>query len=604
MDAPCGPTRAAPPARGLLGGLLLVALGALGPPGPRPAGASTEARTPAEVYERRGAIADCLVYVAGNLKTRVEADPAVGTAQLLLVLDPTASLKDEIEALAAALEEAWDAGPRGMGIGVYGAGAGEYTPPTRIPSTVEGALAALAFLPANGPKNLHEAVREAAARFAKEAPGARALLLVTEEGGEAEDDVELTRRALFDAGAAFYCIAPEAGLERPWTLTFEAREVPERGLTERFHPEPRKRPRGELFYGGDVALGLVPYGWEFDLAQADFVWVRPPRYPVPSGFGYWNLATLCHSSGGRYFVYDFSAPAAGRVRNAQRTTLYDYSRLALLAPDLRPRPRILKDLAKDWRALAIVRIWEHLANEAVPVVQTLGHLERKGSGLALRPARPVRSTAPPPTWFADLDEVRKGQRFFQDRAAAVEQALKWWEGANARERTEKPGEDPLKERVEADFQLLGVQLRKVDFHLKEALAALATIEPLDVTYRRARIVPRPLAAGVRLPERAIDLGDETRNARLAEVLLGAGRVAERYAGTPWALVLQKGWMVTFAKDVQVIEPEREVRRPRPDPKGEGSGAEPAAPAPPPAPPPPPPPGPKPGSGSGGPTTGN
>lgn len=562
--------------------------------------ASTEARTAAEVYERRGAIADCLVYVAGNLNTRVAADPAITDAQLLLVLDPTASLRDEIEALRGALQDAWAAGPKGMGIGVYAAGAGEYTSPTRITSQVDGALASAAFLPSNGPKNLHEHIIEACGRLARESAPVKALLLVTEEGGEGEDDVEATRRALFDAGIAFYCIAPEAGLERPWRLDFESRDYPERGLTERFHPEPRKRAKGELFYGGDVALGLVPYGWEFDLAQSDFVWVRPPRYPVPSGFGYWNLATLCHSSGGRYFIYDFAAPAVGRARNTQRTTLYDYSRLALVAPDLRPRARILKDISKDWRAQTIVRIWEHLANEAIPTVQMLGNLERKGNSIVLRPSRPIRSAAVPPTWFADLDEVRKGERFFKDRSDAVEEALKWWESANGKERTEKPGEDPLKERIEADFQLLGVQLRKVDFHLKEALAALASIESLDVTYRRARIVPRPLLAGTQMPATQIDLGDVTRNARLAEVMLAQGRMAERYASTPWALILAKGWMVSFVKDVQVIEAERETRRPQPKPDGEGKGD---TPAPAPTPPAPPPPGPKPGSGSGGPTTG-
>jgi len=582
--------------------IALCALGVAGGARPVDAESSSEARTAAEVFERRERLADCLEYVARDLKTRTEAAGGTVPPQLLLVVDPTAAMKDEIGALQAALDGAWSAGFHGMRIGVYGMGSGEYTAPTRISREVEGALAGLAFLPMNGPKSVHEQVRRALALFAKESPAVRAVLVVTEESSEGEDDVEATRTALFDCSAAFYCVAAEAGFERPWVQEFEPRDHPELGLTERFHPEPRKRPPGELFYGSEVALGLVPYRWEFDLAQADFVWVRPPRYPVPSGFGYWSLATLCHATGGRYFVYDFAAPALSESRGQKRQALYDFSRLALLSPDLRPRVKVLKDLAKDHRAQTIVRIWEHLANDAMPIVQTLGNLERRGGTLLLRPSRPVRSTAPAPGWYADLDEVKKGERWFRERLAAVDEAIGWWESANGREREERPGEDPLRERIEADFQLLGVQLRKVAFHLHEALAALGEIAPLDVTYRRVRIVPRPLHAGVGPPAKKIDLGDEKRNTRLAECLLAQQRLAERYADTPWALILAKGWMVTFVKDVQILEPERDVRRTEPRAGDGGKAPAPAPPAPP-SRPSPPPAGPKPGSGSSGPVTG-
>ncbi|MHC5011626.1 MAG: hypothetical protein ACYTG6_11880, partial [Planctomycetota bacterium] len=432
--------------------LALVARGA----GLRPvtADVSSEARTPAEVYERRGHLADCIVYVAKDLRVRYEADPDRGPAVLMLVVDPTPTLADELKVLGEALAEVWREGPEGLRVGVMGAMA-EYSEPSGIRRQAESALAGLAFLPAPGPKNIHEWVRQGARQLGREASrGPKALLLVTEEG-EGEHDVEATRDVLLERDISFYAIAPEAAFERCWMRTFTPREHPDAGLTETFHPAPRPRAAGALFYGGDTAFELVPYKWEFDLAQAEFVWVRPPRYPVPSGFGYWSLATLAYSTGGRYFIYDFtSSPTRGRTRGRRdhRTLLYDYSRMNLVAPDLRPRRRILKDLAADWRAETIIRIWGHLADEANPVLQSIGTLERVGGSLAMRPARPVRSTANPEPWYYDMGDVREAIELVRGRLNAVEQALKWWSSANARARTPRGESNPLQERIEADFQ--------------------------------------------------------------------------------------------------------------------------------------------------------
>jgi hypothetical protein len=580
-------------------GVLAVAFG--GAPTRAFSETASEARTPGEVYERKTKVSDCLAYVAKDLRTRYDAAPELGAATLLLVVDPTASLKDEIGALRVGLPEALTAGPKGMRVGVLGVGA-DYTPPSVIPGHASGALEALEYLPVNGPKNLHAAVRDGVRHLAREGAGPRAILLVTQEGGDAEDDVEATRDDLLQSTVAFYALASEAAFERPWRYTLEPDPASTSPLPERFTPEPAKREK-TLFVGGDVAFGLVPYRWELDLAQTEFLWVRPPNYPVPSGFGYWGLATLAHTSGGRYFVYDFDAPALSEARNERRKLLYDYSRLNLLAPDLRSRSRILKDLSKDVRATAIVRAWELLADEAVPVLRDLGTLERAGTSLAVRAARPVRSTAFFRDGYEDVDEVQKALESVRLRADAVDKALDVWSSANAKERPQPPGADPLSERVEADFQLLGVQLRKVRFHLGEAEAALASIKPLDVSYRRARIVPVPLMGGVTLPPKGVDLKDEERNARFAAMLAAAQRVATKYAGTPWSLVLEKGWMITFAKNVEILEPEEPDRPTKPPKEPREGGKKDPAPPRPSAPPPPPPPGPRPGSGTGGPTTG-
>jgi hypothetical protein len=566
---------------------------------------SSEARSPADVYERKHTLRDCVLFVAAEMKTRVEEAPMPDPPVLLLLVDPTPSMRGEIQALSDLLEEVWTEGPTGLRIGVMGVGA-EYRAPSGIPGDARSALKALSAMPVAQPKNLLEGVRDAARRIGGLSRGPRTLLLVTKEAGDGEDDVEATRDALLDAGVSFYAVAPEAGFERPWDYDFTPANRPDLGLTQRFNPEPKRREKGSLYFGSEVAIGLLPYTWEFDHAQMDFLWVRPPRYPVPSGFGYWALATLAHATGGRYFVFDFALAAAGRAAAERRRLLYDTSRLRFYAPDLRPRAKVLRDLEKDSRAQVIVRIWEHLADEACPIVQDLPTIERSGGGLSFRTARQVRSQYLPPMWYEDDDDIKAGLEVVAARLAAVEQALSWWSSANARERpaTERP--DPLQERVEADFQLLGVNLLKVRFHWLEVKAAFEDIKPLDITYRRVRIQPVTVVEGPALPARGVDLGTPERNARFAEVWTAAERVRTKYAGTPWALVLEKGTIRTFRKDVQVVPPE-ELRPPRPprenDGDGEGKEGDPPRPPTPPRPPAPPPPGPRPGSGSGGPTTG-
>ena len=569
------------------------------------AGATADARSAAEVYERKTKLIDCLEYVAKDLKTRAAAAKSDEPAVMLLAIDHTQSMANEIETLRLGLNKAWAAGPPGMRIGVYGVGSGEYVRPTRVPRGPDGALGTLAFLPADGPKNVQAAIREAAKLLSKEGGSARALVLVTEESGEGEDNVEKTRDALFDADTAFYCIAGEAAFERSWIQDFKPRgQLAAAGLTERLNPRPRKRAKNELFFGGETAIGLVPYRWEFDLAQIDFIWIRPPRYPVPSGFGYWALATLCHATGGRYFIFDFPATNLGKRQNAKRRSFYEFSRLTMLAPDLRPRTRILKDLQRDARAQAIVRIWDHLADESRPILQVRGNLERRGTSLSWRPAAQVRSQVNLRPWYEEMDHVREAKELAKGRVRCLETALGWWRTADAKERKIAAGKNTLSDRVEADFQLMGVNLKKVHFQWSEALAAIESIKQIDVTYRRSRIVPRQLMRGLDLPRTGASLGDETREARLAEVVRAQKAFAKRYAGTPWGLIISKGRLFTFVKDVRVIEEPPE--RARPDRKKDRDGKKKEAAKPPRAPrptPAPPPPGPRPGSGSGGPTTG-
>ena len=371
---------------------VLLACAGLSPP--LAAGPSSEARNAAEVYERHRSLADAFRYVARDLAVRSKGLDVNDKPRLVLVVDPTPSLVAEVRVLAETVEDAFDEGPAGLRVGVVAAGA-EETEPSGIPADARNALRALAFLPMPGRKNLLEAVRRGAALLGPAGGAPRAVLLVTEDGGDGEDDVERTREALLDAEAAFYAVAPESAFQRGWAQTFEPRDAA--GLTERFQPEAGRRSEPTWYAGGETAFGLVPYLWELDLAQTEFTWVRPPRYPVPSGFGYWPLASLAFTTGGRYFVYDFTRPPgrapAGRPRDAAPDAALRLRPAGSAGAGSETAPTGARDLSKDGRARTIVRIWQHLADEACPVVGMLGTVELVGGALRGRPTRPVRSTA-------------------------------------------------------------------------------------------------------------------------------------------------------------------------------------------------------------------
>ena len=592
------------------------------PAGPARAGATTEAKNPADVYERnRTSLKDIVIHVVKDLKVRAEAwggrtPPAVtpnspaGTASpapagpgatFVLVVDPTSSMKDELIELREALIDAIAEGPRDLKVGVLGAAA-EWTPPGHV-GDARGALTVLATVPFDGAKNLLEAVRQAATALRAPATEPRAILLVTKEGGDAEDDVETTRDLLKERGVAFYSVAREAAFERPWDYDFVAKTVPDLELTQRWNPTTRHSAKGEMFYGGDVGFGLVPYLWELKdapLAQAEFSWGRG-RFPVPSGFGYWPLASLSWTTGGRCFVYNFRAPGARSKEQDRLLELYDLGFLNLFAPDLRPRAELLRAMSQDKRATTIVKIWEYCAEEEAPLVLDHGTVERAGQSLVARPMLPVRSATAFETSYALESQVTKAKAVALERQRRAEQALSWWTDVAKREVTPSGATiDPLTRRVEANFDLLGAQLLKVRFHWGEIRAALETIKPEMVDGdHRTGLVPVTIAVGYTQTRAGGTLEGDAREAGFIDLLATLQRIAKKYHGTPWSLIVEKGYVSTIL--TRTID-----TRPRPEPP-QPKGAEPPKqrPMPPrvpeakPAPPPPPE---RPGSGSGSSTT--
>lgn len=152
-----------------------------------------------DVYERgRASIRDILLLVAGDLKLKADGwgkpfPAGAPRAVMVLVVDPTTSMVPELQRIRDAIADVIAAGPAGMTVGVVGASA-----ESSLPGGVEDAkntLTLLMTIPLDGRKNLLEAVREGAGMFGSTVTEPRAVVLVTREGGDGEDDVERDGRA-------------------------------------------------------------------------------------------------------------------------------------------------------------------------------------------------------------------------------------------------------------------------------------------------------------------------------------------------------------------------------------------------------------------------
>ena len=386
----------ASPSRALLAALALAgaAHGAT-PRCRRPTARHSGSRGAVDVYERtKPSLKACLIHVAGDLKdraARVARACARGRRARRRALsrrrpdvEPQSSLLEMREALAEVAAN----GPPGLSIGVLGA-ACEDSPPGPASRAARDALTG-ARRPSRstGRRTCSRRCATRRVRLHMPATEPRAVVLVTREGGDGEDDVEGTRDLLKERGVAFYSIAPEAAFERPWDYDFKDRPVPDLGLTQRWTPLAKRRDRrASCSSGCDVgvrARALRVGAREFPLAQTEFHVRRAAGgSPARRGFGYWSLATLSCTSGGRCFVYDFargggSAAARGERRAALRLRVPQPLR-ARPAP---PTGRAARALGEP-QATAIVRVWEFLADEEAPVVLDHGTLERAGASLVV-----------------------------------------------------------------------------------------------------------------------------------------------------------------------------------------------------------------------------
>lgn len=300
-----------------------------------------------------------------------------GGRHVALVLDPGATLagSDFADALANALDRNARAMARTrISVLLAGSKAPEVplkksTDPAALVEAVRTALAT----PAKGFVNVYAAARRAADLMS--GSDDRAVLLVTLDNSDVEDDVEGTARHLEGKRTALFAITKEAYLSDSYWLSYSQGKQP--------------RSPMELSLGGDGAFLQIPYGWLFQYSLV--------HESAPSGFGAYGLSHVAAETGGRVFLY---AQPGGTHKCAVMgsclfctndhvppTQSYQVHRVKAVAPVVADRSGTLKALGGDPFYRLVVRTWEKASKAGLvrsrPSVKLSGRTlkpERRRSG--------------------------------------------------------------------------------------------------------------------------------------------------------------------------------------------------------------------------------
>jgi hypothetical protein len=342
-----------------------------------------------------------------------EGRPIEGARTLLLLVDPTASLKAAglPAALGAALERnAAALGGTRVGVLTVGAAKGPALAPTRDRAAVVAAVEALLADAADTFRNVYADVRAAVQQLRRES-GRRDLLLVTLENGDVEDDVEATAAALARADVRLSVVAREAFLADTWLLE-----------------RPQEAPRDLEPAGGDAAWVDLPWGYLFQQTVANSA--------VLSGFAMYGLTRLAAASGGH--VFPWYPPSATPHQcviygtcpfctgdHVPPGAAYRPERLQALAPSALARDEAFGRAARDPAVRLVLRTWDRMSKEGLvrsrpsvrlagsslrPEKRPLGRWETLGSSLAFasQAGRADRLTAECEAILQDLEQGLEG----------------------------------------------------------------------------------------------------------------------------------------------------------------------------------------------------
>ncbi|MCC7140000.1 MAG: hypothetical protein IT460_16385 [Planctomycetes bacterium] len=347
--------------------LLVLAACLAAPGGAR--GADDAATTAADVTEP-GRKLDRALDIVVDGSTRV----ADGPRTLAVLVDPTPSLKSAgfVERFAAALERhAGKLGSTELSVARVGAKDAVVLPPTADRKAVSKAVGDALLAPRNESRNVYADLRTVAGSLAGRA-GAREVLLVTLENGDAEDDLEATVAALRRAKARTFVVATETFLSDSYFASHGATAA----------------PRGTSWTGGEAAFHEVPWGWLFQMAS--------PHEEASSGFPPFGLARVAAATEGRVFLHagPGGAHSCGTYAECLFCTAGDHApagdvtvwaRLKAVAPLVAPRDEVYAAAAKDpaWRAVHAA--WKKAADAGL--VRSRPSLDLAGGT-----AKPSRST--------------------------------------------------------------------------------------------------------------------------------------------------------------------------------------------------------------------
>lgn len=269
---------------------------------------------------------------------------------LMLLVDASASLSST--GLAEAVEGALANRPSDLGrlkVGVYKVGAREaLLSPSDDREAIVAAVRAALAKPDDSIQDLCSELRTLSQALGARS-GERAILLVSLENGDAENDLEGTVTKLRATKTKLFALADESYLSDSY-------------WAEHSYTIP---PRDCEMFGGDNAVIDVPFGWLFQLGN--------PNEATPSGFGSYALSRLVAQSGGRLFLYQASSPA-GHQCAATGTCLFcnndhiagaEFHRKPLvepLAPLLAPRKDVLEAIGNDPWAKSTAIAWRAALN--------------------------------------------------------------------------------------------------------------------------------------------------------------------------------------------------------------------------------------------------
>ncbi len=268
---------------------------------------------------------------------------AASKRSVLFLLDATPALA------SAGFEQAFEralgrleAPGTAVGIAVIGKRKLVVLAPTSDRAKALAAVRSALQAPDGSYQNTMAAVRKAAGALGGSA-GARELVLVTLENGDAEDDLEATVGALKRARVRFSCISREAFVADTYWISAT-----------------RNTPRGITFGAGDGAYVALPWGWMFQMSVANET--------TPSGFGNYGLSRLAAETDGRVFLE--APPSSGHtcsyfgmcnscVQDHLPTDESFHSRrLRALAPSVASRKEAGADMARDSYFRLLLKAWQ------------------------------------------------------------------------------------------------------------------------------------------------------------------------------------------------------------------------------------------------------
>lgn len=267
--------------------------------------------------------------------------------------------------------------------------------------------------PDNSIKNCLGNIREAAKAAAGVSSVAKKyVVLLTQENGDSEDEVEATLKALKGAGIILLPVVPESVLSDPyWAGALSG--------TGSYYVDIEKIKKLPFqLRGPESGFVEFPYGWPFSRID--------PTYTVPSGFAPYALDRLATYTGGRSYIHSgdksqitfcqrYGCQLCGGQHKACGAP-FDEIKLKMTAPDIGSRAEYGAKYSRDRLYATIVTAWDRLHREGI--LRGMPPLKSGAGGLSENKA------AGPPAYRDPRQDTLKNAELVEKLAAELLDASK------------------------------------------------------------------------------------------------------------------------------------------------------------------------------------